>query len=75
MSHAEDRGDYYRVPPDGRDLNYAKFVEEGERRISSGQDYNSHNTRQLDVAGMKELLLRLDLMQRITRGESVVMDD
>jgi UDP-glucose 4-epimerase len=75
MSHAEDRGDYYRVPPDGRDLNYAKFVEEGERRISAGQDYNSHNTRQLDVAGMKELLLRLDLMQRITRGESVVMDD
>jgi UDP-glucose 4-epimerase len=75
MSHAEDRGDYYRVPPDGRDLNYAKFVEEGERRISAGQDYNSHNTRQLDVAGMKELLLRLDLMQRIARGESTAMDD
>jgi UDP-glucose 4-epimerase len=75
MSHAEDRGDYYRVPADGRDLNYAKFIEEGERRISAGQDYNSHNTRQLDVAGMKELLLRLDVMQRITRGESVVMDD
>jgi UDP-glucose 4-epimerase len=75
MSHAEDRGGYYRVPADGRDLNYAKFMEEGERRISSEHDYNSHNTRQLDVAGMKELLLRLDLVQRIARGEPAVLDD
>ena len=43
---AEDLGDYFRVPPDGRDLNYAKFVEEGEQRITAlhGEDYNSHNT-------------------------------
>jgi UDP-glucose 4-epimerase len=75
MSHAEDRGGYYRVPADGRDLNYAKFVEEGERRISSEHDYNSHNTRQLDVAATKELLLRLDLVQRIARGEAAVLDD
>jgi UDP-glucose 4-epimerase len=75
MSHAEDRGGYYRVPADGRDLNYAKFVEEGERRISSEHDYNSHNTRQLDVAATKELLLRLDLVQRIARGEPAVLDD
>jgi len=75
ISHAEDRGNYYRVPPDGRDLNYAKFVEQGERRISAGQDYNSHNTTQLDVPAMKDLLLRLDIMQRIMRGEPVVMDD
>jgi UDP-N-acetylglucosamine 4,6-dehydratase len=75
MSHAEDRGGYYRVPADGRDLNYAKFMEEGERRISSEHDYNSHNTRQLDVAGMKDLLLRLDLVQRIARGEPAVLDD
>ncbi len=75
MSHAEDRGGYYRVPADGRDLNYAKFFEEGERRISSEHDYNSHNTRQLDIAGMKELLLRLDVVQRIARGEVVLMDD
>jgi UDP-glucose 4-epimerase len=75
MSHAEDRGDYYRVPPDGRDLNYAKFMEQGERQINLGQDYTSHNTRQLDTAGMKELLLRLDFMQRLARGEAAVMDD
>jgi UDP-glucose 4-epimerase len=75
MSHAEDRGNYYRVPPDGRDLNYAKFVEQGERRISAGQDYNSQNTRQLDVAAMKELLLQLEFVQRVARGEPVTLDD
>lgn len=75
MSHAEDRDNYYRVPADGRDLNYTKFVEEGERRISSEDDYNSHNTVQLDESGMKQLLLKLDLVQRIARGENVVTDD
>ena len=72
MACAEDQGDYYRVPPDGRDLNYAKFVEQGEQRItrsSHGEDYNSHNTTRLDVEGMKKLLLKLDFMQRIARGE------
>jgi UDP-glucose 4-epimerase len=75
MSHAENRGNYYRVPPDGRDLNYAKFVEQGERRISAGQDYNSQNTRQLDLAAMKELLLQLEFVQRVVRGEPVILDD
>lgn len=42
-------GGYYRVPPDLRDLNYGKFVEEGEPRISVSEDYNSHNTERLDV--------------------------
>lgn len=75
MSHAEDRGNYYRIPPDGRDLNYSKFVNEGERRISVGHDYNSESTRQLDVSAMKELLLRLEFVQRIARGGPVVLDD
>jgi UDP-glucose 4-epimerase len=69
---AEDLGIYYRVPPDGRDLNYSKFVDQGESRLthsSHGEDYNSHNTTQLDVPGMKTLLLKLDFMQRIVRGE------
>ena len=72
MACAEDMGDYFRVPPDGRDLNYAKFVEQGEQRITQsthGEDYNSHNTTRLDVVGMKALLLKLDFMQRIARGE------
>lgn len=78
MACAEDMGDYFRVPPDGRDLNYAKFVEEGEQRLTQsthGEDYNSHNTTRLDVEGMKKLLLKLDFMQRIARGEHAVAED
>jgi UDP-N-acetylglucosamine 4,6-dehydratase/5-epimerase len=78
MACAEDMGDYFRVPPDTRDLNYAKFVEQGEQRITHsthGEDYNSHNTTRLDVAGMKALLLKLDFMQRIARGEHAAAQD
>lgn len=69
MACAEDRGEYFRVPPDLRDLNYAKFVEQGEERISRSEDYNSHNTQRLDVAGMQQLLLKLDFIRAIQRGE------
>lgn len=64
MACAEDMGDYYRVPPDLRDLNYAKYVEEGDQKVSEIEDYNSHNTYRLDVEGMKKLLLKLDLLKR-----------
>lgn len=69
MACAEDMGDYYRVPPDLRDLNYSKFVEQGEERISHTEDYNSHYTDRLDVKGMQELLLKLDFIRAIQRGE------
>jgi len=72
MACAEDLGDYFRVPPDGRDLNYAKFVEQGEARITQsthGEDYNSHNTTRLDVVSMKALLLKLDFIRKIAAGE------
>ncbi|KSF82367.1 polysaccharide biosynthesis protein [Pseudomonas paraeruginosa] len=69
MACAEDMGDYYRVPPDLRDLNYSKFVEQGEEKISHTEDYNSHNTERLDVKGMQELLLKLDFVRAIQRGE------
>ena len=78
MACAEDLGDYFRVPPDGRDLNYAKFVEQGEpglTRSSHGEDYNSHNTSRLDVEGMKALLLNLDFMQQIAHGDHVAAED
>lgn len=77
LARAEDLGDYYRVPPDGRDLNYEKFVEHGEQRLTlttHGEDYNSHNTTRLDVVGMKALLLKLDFMQRIARGEDAIAE-
>ena len=69
MAAAQDLGDYFRVPPDGRDLNYDKFFEQGEQSISQAHEYNSHNTTRLDVEGMKRLLLKLDFMQCIVRGE------
>ena len=72
MACAEDMGDYFRVPPDGRDLNYGKFVDEGDQKLTQaehGEDYNSHNTTRLDVDGMTRLLLKLEGMQRVARGE------
>ena len=71
MVAAEDLGGYYRVPPDLRDLNYGKFVEQGEQKITEATDYNSHNTERLDVAGMKALLLKLRFIQAILRGEAL----
>jgi UDP-N-acetylglucosamine 4,6-dehydratase len=71
MAAAEDLGGYYCVPPDLRDLNYGKFMEQGETKISEATDYNSHNTTRLDVAGMQALLLKLRFMQAIVRGEHV----
>lgn len=72
---AEDMGDYYRVPPDLRDLNYAKFVEEGETRLSITEDYNSHNTQRLDIAGMQQLLRKLDFIRAIERGEHATPEE
>jgi len=75
---AEDMGDYFRVPADGRDLNYGKFVDQGEARLTQtthGEDYNSHNTTRLDVDGMTQLLLKLEGMQRIARGETTTVEE
>jgi UDP-glucose 4-epimerase len=71
MVAAEDLGGYYRVPPDLRDLNYGKFVEQGEVKISEAKDYNSHNTERLDITGMQALLMKLRFMQAIAQGEQV----
>jgi UDP-glucose 4-epimerase len=75
VANAEDLGDYYLVRPDGRDLNYSKFVERGERKINLAEEYTSHNTRRLDIVGVKELLLKLEFMRRVARGEAAVPDD
>ena len=78
MATAQDMGEYFRVPADGRDLNYAKFVDQGEHKLTQtahGEDYNSHNTQRLDVEGMKRLLLKLDFMQKIARGENAVAEE
>ena len=72
MVAAEDLGGYYRVPPDLRDLNYGKFVEQGEVKISEAIDYNSHNTIRLDVLGVQALLMKLQFIRAIVGGEVVV---
>jgi len=61
MVCAKDLGNYYRIPPDLRDLNYGKFIESGEIQISEAVDYNSHNTKRLDNKGMEKLLKKLDI--------------
>jgi UDP-glucose 4-epimerase len=74
MACAQDMGDYYRVPADGRDLNYTKYVEQGNQEITQAmhaEDYNSHNTQRLDVEGMKRLLFQLPFMQAIAEGQMV----
>lgn len=72
MTSAQDLGEYYRIPPDMRDLNYAKFTIEGESDISDAVDYNSHNTARLDVAGTKDLLMTLPYVQKRLRGDHAV---
>lgn len=59
MAKAEDMGDYYRIPSDNRDLNYAQYFSEGNQSIIGLNEYHSHNTHQLDIEGMKKLLCKL----------------
>jgi UDP-N-acetylglucosamine 4,6-dehydratase len=75
MAAAQDLGDYYRIPPDLRDLNYSKFVEQGEAKITAAEDYHSHNTTRLDLPGMKQLLQKLSFVQAIARGEHAVTEE
>ncbi|MEW6292608.1 MAG: polysaccharide biosynthesis protein [Pseudomonadota bacterium] len=63
MARADDMGRYYRVPADDRDLNYAKYFVEGETRVSTLEDYTSHNTERLNVEQVKALLMKLDFIR------------
>jgi UDP-glucose 4-epimerase len=68
MARAEDLGDYFRIPADSRDLNYDKYFVRGETKISALDDYTSHNTRRLDVEGVKQVLRTLDLVRGAIHG-------
>jgi UDP-N-acetylglucosamine 4,6-dehydratase len=63
MARVVDMCDYYRVPADNRDLNYAKYFSDGEEKISTLDDYTSHNTQLLNVVQIKQLLSKLDFIQ------------
>lgn len=71
MVVAIDHGEYFQVPADQRDLNYGKYVEEGDLNITQFEDYNSHNTTRLDVEGMKKLLLKLGFVRALTQGQYI----
>lgn len=64
---AEDMGNYYRVAPDSRDLNYDKFFIEGQAHTEADESYTSHNTRRLDVDGTVEKILTTDYVQEQLR--------
>jgi len=70
MARVEDMQQYYRIPADNRDLNYAMYFTEGQQEISKLDDYTSHNTERLNVAGLKKLLLKLDYIQLHLRGQA-----
>ena len=71
MVKAEDMGNFYRIPADNRDLNYAQYFSEGEEDVSKIEDYHSHNAEQQGVEGMKKLLSNLALIKKEVFGEDV----
>lgn len=64
LARAEDMGNYYRVPLDSRDLNYGRYTNKGEEAVSEMEDYTSHNTYRLNKDELKEMLLKLDYVQK-----------
>jgi len=68
MARAQDLGDYYRIPADSRDLNYAKYFSEGELALSSLDDYTSHNTKRLSVPEVVDTLKKLPLVAEMIYG-------
>lgn len=71
MMKAEDMGDFYRIPADNRDLNYAKYFSEGKKEVAVVEDYHSHNTEQLGIQGMVKLLSQLPFIRQEVFGETV----
>jgi len=67
MIKAEDMGDFFRIPADNRSLNYSSYFSEGEKELSNIEDYNSHNTEQKDIEGIKQLLIKLDFVQQAVK--------
>ncbi len=61
---SEDMGDYYRIPADNRDLNYEKYFSDGDKKVAKIEEYNSHNTQQLDVEGTIKKLLTVDYVKQ-----------
>ena len=65
MLRAQDEGGFYRVPADNRDLNYNKYSNQGDEKLSNLEDYTSHNTKRLEPAELKELLLNIPYVKEL----------
>jgi UDP-N-acetylglucosamine 4,6-dehydratase/5-epimerase len=74
MAGAENLEQYFKVPPDLRDLNYSRYFEQGDLAITEASEYTSHNTTRLDVAAMQALLMKLPYIQALVRGEPYELD-
>jgi UDP-glucose 4-epimerase len=70
-TRAEDLGNYYRISPDSRDLNYRKYFVEGEQMISVSEDYTSENTHRLDIDQLVALLMKLEFIQQALTGDTI----
>jgi len=75
MVSSQDLGRYYCIPPDLRDLNYGKFIDYGEVKISEALEYNSHNTLRLDVEGMQTLLMKLQFVKATLEEKLVQVEE
>ena len=65
MSMSIDLGDYFKVKPDVRDLNYERYFEQGNKTVpDKGEGYNSHNTTRLDTRETEKLLLKLPMLSK-----------
>ncbi len=71
MLSAIDLGDYFKVPADNRDLNYAKYFDYGNKNLDTVTDYNSHNTTQLDLSQTKDMLCKLNTIQKLIKPKSI----
>lgn len=75
MVRSEDMGDYYRIAPDSRDLNYAKYFSEGDKRVTESLEYNSDNADRLTVSGIKDLLLSLECVRDAMSKRAIKLKD
>jgi len=71
MLNSKDLGEYYKVSPDLRDLNYGKYIDKGEIDLNHRSEYSSNNTEQLDIENLKKKLLNLKIIQSALKGEKV----
>jgi len=69
---AEDKGDFYRVTTDKRDLDYDRYFTEGNESLSLNQEYNSNNAKRLDISQIKELLMKVDIVKEELKGQGLL---